>query len=131
MSGTRALPTVLYVDDERSNRLIFRYSMAEWVRIRLAESAAEALEILEREPVEILLADLRMPEVNGAALARIVRERFPTLPIFIVTGYPDDPELRELTRSAAVKDVFVKPWIPEELRDAFAKVLGMPASLVR
>jgi two-component system response regulator HupR/HoxA len=116
-------PIVLYVDDERNNRLIFRHTLQSLVSLRLASSGAEAREMLAREPVQIVLADLRMPGMSGVALARLIRERFARVPVFIVTGYPDDPELEGVTSKGLVRQVFLKPWNPIELIAAFHAAL--------
>lgn len=119
----RENPTVLYVDDERNNRLIFRHTLQSLVTLKLASSGPEALELLAREPIQIVLADLRMPGMSGVALARTIRERFPQIPVFIVTGYPDDPELEGVTTRGWVRQVFLKPWNPIELIAAFHAAL--------
>lgn len=124
MSEASAGPTVLYVDDEKNNRLIFMHTLKDRLSIRLADSPAEALELLAHERVDILLADLRMPELSGAELAREVRERHPRLPIFIVTGYPNDEELSDLLATQIVRDVFTKPWDPDQLCEAFQRALA-------
>lgn len=128
MNETRAHPVVLYVDDEKNNRLIFQHSLHTGVSVRLASSAREALALLANEPVELVLADLRMPEMNGAELVRKIRERYPGLPCFIVTGYPDDAELRRVLAEKLVVRIFVKPWNPDELLAAFSQVLERPLS---
>lgn len=114
---------VLYVDDEKNNRLVFQHTLSKQVRVKLAGSGSEALALLEQEPIQILLTDLRMPGMSGAELAREARERRPGLPVFIVTGYPDDPELREAIARELVQRVFVKPWNPDALLAAFWEVL--------
>ena len=123
MSENRDNPIVLYVDDERNNRLIFRHTLQSLVSLRLASSGAEALELLAKEPVQIVLADLRMPGMSGVALAQLIRERFPHVAVFIVTGYPDDPELEGVTGKGLVRQVFLKPWNPIELIAAFHSAL--------
>lgn len=123
MSENPNNPIVLYVDDERNNRLIFRHTLQSLVSLRLASSGAEALELMAKEPVQIVLADLRMPGMSGVALAHLVRERFPHVPVFIVTGYPDDPELEGVTNKGLVRQVFLKPWNPIELIAAFHAAL--------
>lgn len=120
------LPIVLYVDDEKNNRLIFHHALGDRVSIRLASSAREALAQLAKEPIELVLADLRMPEMNGVELVRRIRALHPRVPCFIVTGYPDATELRGVLAERLVARIFVKPWDPEELLAAFAEALGHP-----
>jgi two-component system response regulator HupR/HoxA len=126
MSETPQNPVVLFVDDERNNRLIFRHTLSSLLSLRMAESGKEALELLAKEPVQIVLADLRMPGMSGVALARAVREHHPSLPFFIVTGYPGDPELEGVVERGLVRQIFLKPWNPIELVAAFHAALREP-----
>ena len=59
-------PLVLYVDDERPNRVVFEKSFASKFRIRTACDGAEALAVLASEPVAVLLTDQRMPHRSAA-----------------------------------------------------------------
>src|ERR1700741_3164612 len=83
-------PVVLFVDDEPSIlsalRRLFR---PQGYRVLLAESGAAGLELLEKEKVDLVVSDMRMPEMDGAALLEKVRERWPTVGRILLTGYAD------------------------------------------
>ena len=80
---------ILYVDDEPANLTTFRYCFDEQFEVLTASGAEEALGILARNPVAVLLADQRMPEMSGAELCQIVRERHPDVVRMILTAYAD------------------------------------------
>jgi PAS domain S-box-containing protein len=81
-----------------------------------AQSAEEALQILEQTPLpDILITDHVMPQMTGAELARHVAEQYPSLPVIVATGYAELPAGKELvTRRLS------KPFTQEQLGDALA-----------
>ena len=74
----RSAPLVLYVDDERGNRVVFEQSLASEFNIKVAADAHAALEILEAEEVAVLVSDMRMPSMSGDELLRVVGDRWPS-----------------------------------------------------
>ncbi|WP_135466965.1 hybrid sensor histidine kinase/response regulator [Crenalkalicoccus roseus] len=87
--------------------------------VRLAGSGLAALEALAAGPVELVLTDYAMPGMNGLDLARRIRERYPALPVVIVTGYADLPG-----EAAAEFPRLAKPYRQEDLAAAIARALG-------
>src|SRR5262244_2567790 len=80
---------ILYVDDEPENLRIFELTFRRQFSILTARSAAEGLEILQREPVALVLSDHRMPEMTGSEfLARVAQLDAKTVRI-MVTAYGD------------------------------------------
>ncbi len=86
--------TVLCVEDERSVLSLLR-RMLERVgyEVIVASSAEEALEEVEQrdEPIDLLLSDVVMRGMSGPDLAERVRERWPGLPVILISGFPGDP----------------------------------------
>ena len=117
MSGTnhRNGPLVLYVDDERGNRIVFEQSLNSEFNLRTASTAAEALEVLDRHEVAAVVSDMRMPSMSGEELLRIVKERHPEVIRMVVTAYADvEPILRAINEGLVARYI-VKPWIRTEL----------------
>ena len=83
-------PTVLFVDDESSIlsslRRLFR---PQGYRILLAESGAAGLEVLRKEPVDLVISDMRMPVMDGAQFLEQVRAGWPSVIRILLTGYAD------------------------------------------
>lgn len=90
MSETPAPATLLFVDDEPSIlsalRRLFR---PHGYRILIAESGAAGLAILEQEAVDLIISDMRMPEMDGATFLKQARSRWPGTVRILLTGYAD------------------------------------------
>jgi HD-like signal output (HDOD) protein len=87
---------VIFVDDEplvlQGLQRMLRPEREHW-DMRFARSAAEALGLLEREPFDAVVSDLRMPEMDGAALLAAVMDRYPHMTRIVLSGEMD----RDLT----------------------------------
>jgi DNA-binding response OmpR family regulator len=83
--------TVLVVEDDRSTLNLYRMGLKglQEFRILLAENGMKALEILQVEAVDVLVTDLSMPVMDGFKLIAIVCERYPSIPILVMTGLPE------------------------------------------
>jgi CheY-like chemotaxis protein len=83
--------TVLVVEDDRSTLNLYRMGLKglQSFRILLAENGMRALEILQDEPVDVLVTDLSMPVLDGFKLIAIVAERYPSIPVLVMTGLPE------------------------------------------
>jgi CheY-like chemotaxis protein len=127
--GTRAerreasarMAHVLVVDDEFIIAMVFRKAIEELGhRVTLALDGCAALAADDRDPVDILVTDLRMPAMDGTELLRRLRERRPGLPAVVVSGYTAD--LGE-AGSAAATVVLSKPVSPHLLASHVATLL--------
>lgn len=76
--------------------------------VHKASSGKEALEILKGHPVEILLTDVIMPEMNGLELYRVTRKKYPTLITIFMTAYAAD-DLIQQGMAEGIKTVLTKP----------------------
>lgn len=109
------LYSVLFVDDEPQNLVVFRYAMEEHFTVLTASSGSEALGILERQEIAVLLADQRMPGMNGAELCARSREIQPDAVRIIITAYADIHAAINAINQGQVSRYLVKPWRNEEL----------------
>jgi len=108
-------PLVLYVDDERANRIVFEQSLGTDFRIKAVADGHSALAILDEQDVAVLVTDMRMPGMNGEELLRIAKERKPQTFRVVVTAYADvDPILRAINEGLVARYI-IKPWIRAEL----------------
>ncbi|HZX30768.1 MAG TPA: HD domain-containing phosphohydrolase [Rhodocyclaceae bacterium] len=103
--------TLLCVDDEpnilSALRRLFR---PVGYQVLVAGSGAEALEILEREPVDLIISDMRMPVMDGASLLAIVRERWPQAIRILLTGYADMTSTIAAINRGEIFRYISKPW---------------------
>jgi two-component system cell cycle response regulator CpdR len=127
LSGDGAyMPRVLIADDEESMRsLVARAIAMDGHETVTAEDGAEALEILNREDgaFDLLLTDIKMPVMDGIALALAVARDFPGLTILLMTGFADQRE-RASGLNAIVHDVVTKPFSVADIRTAVADALA-------
>jgi excisionase family DNA binding protein len=91
-----ARSTILVVDDEEAIRDLMVSTLVSKTReVLTAGSGGEALEIVKRADVDVVLLDLSMPGMNGVETFREIRAIRPTLPVIIVTAYPDSDMMRQ------------------------------------
>jgi DNA-binding NtrC family response regulator len=118
---SEALPPLLVVDDERNMRLSLEAVMAdEGYQFRAAESAEEALRLLERDKFFMVITDARLTGMSGYEFLSKVRERWPKLPILMITAYATPKLAVEAIKAGAI-DYLAKPFAPEELLHAVAR----------
>jgi signal transduction histidine kinase len=108
---------ILYVDDDRSNVVVFRAAFSDEFELVCADSGAEAIEILERDrDIAVLLTDQRMPEMSGTQLAEVARRRWPDIVRFLITAYTDLGAAIDAINLGQVHRYLRKPWDPMEMR---------------
>ena len=107
--------TILFVDDEvRVLRSLERGLLDEPYNLLFAESGKEALEILEQKPVHIIVTDMRMPEMSGLELLRIVKEKYPHIVRLVLSGYTQVTTLLTAINQGEIFKFITKPWKLEE-----------------
>ncbi len=116
--------TVLIVDDEVNMlRSLERTLRNEEYAMLTAGSAAEALDILETTPVDLIVSDLGMPEMNGLELLKVAKEKYPTIARIILTAQSDTPTVLRAINEGEVYRFFTKPWDNEELKVSIRQTL--------
>lgn len=116
---------VLIADDEDSMRLLVARAIAmDGHEIVTAQDGAEALDILTENDgtFDLLLTDIKMPIMDGIALALSAARDFPALTILLMTGFADQRE-RASGLNAIVHDVITKPFSVADIRAAVAGAL--------
>lgn len=109
--------SVLCVDDEPNILSALKRALrAEDCRVLQAGGGAEALEILERESIDVVLSDMRMPGMDGAALLAQVRNRWPETARILLTGYADMNATIAAINDGQIYRYIHKPWDENELR---------------
>jgi CheY-like chemotaxis protein len=117
---------ILIAEDEEPVRvLVARALSSDGHEIVTAADGAEALDKLQTEAgrFDLLLTDIKMPVMDGLALALATARDFPVLPILLMTGYADQRE-RASGLEAIVSDVISKPFSVAEIRFAVAAALA-------
>jgi len=116
---------LLTEDDEAVRGFVHRALELEGHDVTLAEDGAQAVDILKREGgrFDLLLSDIRMPVMDGIALALNAARDWPSLTILLMTGYADQRE-RAHGLEDLVHDVVTKPFTLADIRAAVAGALG-------
>jgi CheY-like chemotaxis protein len=119
---------ILVVDDVRLvlaslRRLLERAGF----QVATAESGAAALALLEKEPVDLVVADFMMPGMNGIELLRVVAQRWPRARRAMLTAQADQELLDRSLADGLLHAAFTKPWSNKDLVDAL-KALAAPVS---
>jgi DNA-binding NtrC family response regulator len=108
--------TVLIVDDEDATRSLCHDVVTDsGLRTRTASTTEQALEILDQMPVDILITDLRVPQIGGLELLKRVRASYPQTAVLVLTQYGTIESAVEATRLGAA-DYITKPFHIPELR---------------
>lgn len=101
---------LLYVDDEPDNLVVFEANFEDDFKIWSATSGQEALEILERTPIPVVVSDQRMPAMTGVELFSIMRRKYPHIQRIILTGYTDPEGMIDAINQGQVFHFVKKPW---------------------
>jgi response regulator RpfG family c-di-GMP phosphodiesterase len=121
---TRADAGVLFVDDEvKILKSLSRLLRSEPVRVHTASSAEKALEILEKEPIQVVVSDQRMPGRSGVDLLTQVRTSFPEAIRMMLTGYTEIEVAVEAINRGEIFRLITKPWNDDELRASIRQAL--------
>jgi two-component system chemotaxis sensor kinase CheA len=124
------MTTILLVDDSRVTReLIKVYLIAKDVRLIEAADGQDALTRVRFDRPDLVLADLRMPRLDGVGLCEAMRADSTTrsIPVVILTGHRDAESARRCL-AAGAREVLTKPIQPQPLIAAVARCLGGPST---
>ncbi|MGI8493786.1 MAG: sigma-54-dependent transcriptional regulator [Pyrinomonadaceae bacterium] len=117
------MANLLIVDDEQSYRqLLSLVFESEGHAVRTAMNGREALEVLQKHPSEVIISDVRMPDMDGIALLRAAREIYPDIGIVLMTAFATVDTAREAFKLGA-DDFIQKPFDVEELKLIVKKTL--------
>lgn len=115
---------ILVVDDAPDTlELIQRNLSSEGYGVFTAGDVAEAIKLLESAAVDLVITDMKMPEVSGFDLIRHVRENSPDTEMMMITGYPSVPDAVKAVKTGA-EEYLPKPFTDEELLSAVERVLN-------
>lgn len=121
------MSNILIVDDEQSYQKILSHVFElEGHYVRTAGNGREAIERLSEEPADLIISDVRMPDLNGIETLSIVRETLPDVGVIFMTAFADVEMAREAFKLGA-DDFVTKPFDVEELKLIVKKTLDKQA----
>jgi two-component system NtrC family sensor kinase len=104
-------PALLLVDDdEHVRRALKRVLKRSRCEVFEAADAAQALEILDVQPVQVVVSDYRMPGMSGVEFLRAVKERWPRIQRVLLTGQADTSAIEEAVNQSEIFRFIWKPW---------------------
>ncbi len=115
---------ILVVDDQESMRVLLQDLLeAVGYDVTLAEGGREALEILAEKSFDLVLSDLNMPGMDGTALLGEIKNRYPELPVVIITGYGTFHTEKRVMREGA-SGYISKPCTLAKIEKTLASILS-------
>ena len=108
------MATILLVEDEASMRLLTSAKLKHQFTVICAQDGAEALDVLERRAVDLIISDVMMPRMDGYTLVKTLRERGNQIPVLLLTAKQSFEDKRE-GFSSGIDDYMTKPVNYEEL----------------
>jgi DNA-binding NtrC family response regulator len=113
---------ILVVDDESIVLESCRRVLEDCFEVISASSADAALEVLRRETIGMILLDIKMPGKDGMFLLKEVKEKWPHIPVIVMSGYATPETVEQVSRTEAAT-FLAKPFTPDELVEVVAKVI--------
>ena len=106
---------ILVVDDEAEILFSLRGLLRQEFELHTAESGAEALEIMRRQVIHVIMTDQRMPQMTGVELLQQARGACPEAVRIVFTGYADIKAVIDAINQGQIFRYLTKPWDPDEL----------------
>src|ERR1035437_4654514 len=123
--SARAPLAVLVVDDEQRSLETLKRTLEDHFTVFTAASAEAGNAIMERELVQIVLSDQRMPGTSGVAFLRGVREQWPNTVRLILSGYTEAEDIITGINEAGIWQYLLKPWHPDQLLLTLQSAAGL------
>ena len=109
---------ILIVDDEEVVRLSHLRSLeGSECQTRAAEDGRQAIQVMEQDPADVILLDLRMPGLDGMDVLKTIKQRWPESEVVVITGYPCIDTAKQAVRLGAF-NYLTKPLGPDEVMKA-------------
>ncbi|MFQ5821860.1 MAG: sigma-54-dependent transcriptional regulator, partial [Candidatus Heimdallarchaeota archaeon] len=109
---------ILVVDDAPNTLEVLQRNLtSRGYKVFTAPSVAEAINILDSTPIDLVITDIKMPKVSGYDLVRHLQENFKNTEVMVITGYPTVEGAVKAVKSGA-EEYLTKPFTDEELHSA-------------
>ena len=126
---------IMIVDDEENVRKVLRLSLTKaGYDVIEAQHGGEGIETIGSDDnalmMDVILCDIRMPKINGLEAIAFFQQQYPSVPIIVVTGYPDQKMATDLL-SRGVFDYLVKPVDKDKLLETVKAAMAKRLALVQ
>jgi len=118
-------PKILYVDDEPMNLVLFELNFNQFYDVLTSTNGFNALEILqENTDLNAVISDLKMPLINGFDFLAKVKEGFPEMKCFLMSGYDLNEQIANALNTGLILSHFMKPFDLDKIRSTLKMHLG-------
>lgn len=117
------MASIIVVDDERSMRDFLKILLEkEGYDVRTTDNGNEVLPMLKEHPADVVISDIRMPEIGGIQLLEIIKSKYPELPVIIITAFASPDDAVQAMRNSAF-DYISKPFNVDELKSVISSAI--------
>jgi len=114
---------ILIVDDELNMRLVLSAMLKkEGFEISSASNGREALQILQTNNIDVVITDLKMPDIDGMELLTVISDRYPEIPVIMITAHGTIATAVEALKKGAF-DYITKPFDLDDLKNIISKAV--------
>ena len=121
-SSKPGLPTILVAEDTDSNYILVRAILGKSYHLERAKDGMEAVTMFEELHPDLILMDMKMPNLDGLDATKIIRELSPKIPIIALTAYAYECD-RQAALKAGCNEFLTKPYKQEELKEVIERHL--------
>lgn len=117
------LKTILVIDDESGYREMIQFELAvQGFNVLMASGGVQAFEILKTAMVDLIITDMKMPEMDGLDVLTLVRKSHPQMPFILMSGFAVEERLQQALALNACA-YLRKPFAIDELKSALAAAI--------
>ncbi len=109
--------SILYVDDEKLNLELFRINFRNDYNVFLADSAKKGLEIIDIEHINVIVSDLKMPDMNGIEFIETIKRDNPDKVCILLTAFMEPEAMLQAINQELVFRYVIKPWTKTNLKN--------------
>lgn len=113
---SKAKISVLYLDDEENNLTSFKATFRRDFEVHTTTRPSEAVEILNKNDIHLIIADQKMPDISGVEFLELVKTEFPDPVRMLLTGYADIQAVIDAINRGQIYRYITKPWDEQDLR---------------
>ncbi len=117
------MKTILVAEDNDSNYILMTYILRRSYQYLRAKNGLEAIELVEKGGIDLVLMDVKMPEMDGLEATAKIKAKYPDLPIVALTANAFESD-RQLALEAGCNDFLSKPVSGEKCLETIEKLIG-------
>ncbi len=110
-----ATASILVVDDEQRSLESIQRILSNRFDVHIANNIEDAETVLQREWIQVLLCDQRMPDMSGVEFSEKVRTEYPDIVRMIISGYTEASDIIDAVNKGGIYQYITKPWHPDDL----------------